>query len=276
MMEKISLGYSPCPNDTFIFYALAHKKIEMDVEFSQILRDVETLNKMAFNKELDVTKASFNAFGFLREDYCLLHSGSALGRGCGPLIVAKEKIQYTELSRKSIAIPGKMTTAYLLLRLFNPEIKNIVEMPFDRIMNAVSLGTVDAGLIIHESRFTYPSYNLVKLVDLGEWWEEETGLPIPLGGIFAKRKLGTAAIRKIDRFIKKSIDYAYRNPGQAREYIKNNAQELDDDVIDQHIRLYVNDYTLEIGDGVIAVEKLLKTAGELNLIPHSDKPVFID
>ncbi len=275
-MEKISLGFSPCPNDTFIFYALAHKKIEMDVEFFEILRDVETLNKMAFNKELDVTKASFHAFGFFREDYCLLHSGSALGRGCGPLIVAKKKIQYAELSRKSIAIPGKMTTAYLLLRLFNPEIKNIVEMPFDRIMNAVSLGTVDAGLIIHESRFTYPSYNLVKLVDLGEWWEEETGLPIPLGGIFAKRKLGAAAIRKIDSLIKKSIEYAYRNPEEAREYIKSNAQELEDDVINQHIRLYVNDYTLEIGDGVAAVEKLLKTAEELHLIPHSDKPVFID
>ncbi len=274
-MEKISLGFSPCPNDTFIFYALANKKLKTDIEFSEILRDVETLNKMAFNKELDVTKASFHAFGFIRDDYCLLHSGSALGRGCGPLIVAKKKIQYAELSRKSIAIPGKMTTAYLLLRLFNPEIKNIVEMPFDRIMNAVSLGAVDAGLIIHESRFTYPSYNLVKLIDLGEWWEEETGLPIPLGGIFAKRKLG-AAIRKIDSLIKKSIEYAYRNPEEAREYIKNNAQELDDDVIDQHIRLYVNDYTLDIGDGVAAVEKLLKTAEELQLIPHSDKPVFSD
>jgi 1,4-dihydroxy-6-naphthoate synthase len=275
-MGKISLGFSPCPNDTFIFYVLAHKKIEMDVEFFEILRDVETLNRMAFHNELDVTKASFHAFGFLREDYCLLHSGSALGRGCGPLIVAKKKIQYAELSRKSIAIPGKMTTAYLLLQLFNPEIKNIVEMPFDRIMNAVSLGTVDAGLIIHESRFTYPSYNLVKLVDLGEWWEEETGLPIPLGGIFAKRKLGAAAIRKIDSLIKKSIGYAYRNPEETREYIKSNAQELDDDVIDQHIRLYVNDYTLEIGDGVAAVEKLLRCAEKSGLIPHSDKPVFID
>ncbi|MCZ7406055.1 MAG: hypothetical protein O8C67_14155, partial [Candidatus Methanoperedens sp.] len=141
---------------------------------------------------------------------------------------------------------------------------------------AVSLGTVDAGLIIHESRFTYPSYNLVKLVDLGEWWEEETGLPIPLGGIFAKRKLGAAAIRKIDSLIKKSIEYAYRNPEEAREYIKSNAQELEDDVIDQHIRLYVNDYTLEIGDGVAAVEKLLRCAEESGLIPHSAKLVFID
>ncbi|MCZ7373195.1 MAG: 1,4-dihydroxy-6-naphthoate synthase, partial [Candidatus Methanoperedens sp.] len=188
-MKNISLGYSPCPNDAFIFYALVHKKVVGEMEFSEILRDVETLNEMALSKKLEVTKASFHAFGFFREDYCLLHSGSALGKGCGPLIVAKKKMRISDLSGKTIAIPGKMTTAYLLLRLFAPYIKKIVEMPFDRIMNAVSLGTVDAGLIIHEGRFTYPAYDLVKLIDLGEWWEEETGLPTPLGGILAKREL---------------------------------------------------------------------------------------
>lgn len=275
-MKKISLGYSPCPNDTFIFYALAHKKLKGDVDFSEILRDVETLNRMALHKELDITKASFHAFGFLREDYCLLHSGSALGRGCGPLIVAKAPLKSSDLARSKIAIPGKMTTAYLLLKLFAPEIKNVVEMPFDRIMNAVSLGTVDAGLLIHEGRFTYPKYNLVKLADLGEWWEDETGLPIPLGGILAKRELGEAVIRKVDRLIKKSIDYAFQNPAQTRDYIKSNAQELDDEVIDQHIQLYVNDYTLDIGNGITAIEKLLKTAEELQLIPHSDNRLFID
>ena len=273
---KLSLGYSPCPNDTFIFYALAHKKLKGELEFSEILRDVETLNRMALRKELDVTKASFHAFGFLREDYCLLHSGSALGRGCGPLIVAKAPIEISDLARLRIAIPGKMTTAYLLLQLFAPGIKNIVEMPFERIMNAVSLGTVDAGLIIHEGRFTYPKYNLVKLIDLGEWWGEETGLPIPLGGILAKRELGADMIRKIDALVKESVEYAFQNRAQTREYIKNNAQELQDEVIDQHIQLYMNDYTLDIGDGITAIEKLLKTAEELNLVPHSDKPVFID
>ncbi len=273
---KLSLGYSPCPNDTFIFYALAHKKLKGELEFSEILRDVETLNRMALRKELDVTKASFHAFGFLREDYCLLHSGSALGRGCGPLIVAKAPVKISELASLRIAIPGKMTTAYLLLQLFAPAIKNIVEMPFERIMNAVSLGTVDAGLIIHEGRFTYPKYNLVKLIDLGEWWEEETGLPIPLGGILAKRELGAGIIKEVDRFIKSSIEYAFKHPAHAREYIKSNAQELEDEVIEQHIQLYVNDYTLDTGDGIIAIEKLLKIAEELNLIPHSDKPVFID
>jgi 1,4-dihydroxy-6-naphthoate synthase len=272
---KLSIGYSPCPNDTFIFYALAHKKLG-EMEFSEMLRDVETLNRMALNRELDVTKASFHAFGFLREDYCLLHSGSALGRGCGPLIVAKKPMRESEFGKKKIAIPGKMTTAYLLLQLFAPDMKNIVEMPFDRIMNSVSLGTVDAGLIIHEGRFTYPKYNLVKLVDLGEWWEEETGLPIPLGGILAKRELGAAVIRKVDNLIKKSIEYAFQNSAQTREYIKSNAQELDDEVIDQHIKLYVNDYTLGIGEGVKAVEELLKNAEELQLIPHSDNRLFID
>jgi 1,4-dihydroxy-6-naphthoate synthase len=275
-MKNLSLGYSPCPNDTFIFYALVHKKIKGDIAFSERLEDVETLNLMASRKELDVTKASFNAFGHLREDYCLLRSGSALGEGCGPLIVARKPIKLSELAGKKIAIPGKMTTAHLLMQLFDPDIRNIVEMPFDRIMNAVSLGTVDAGLIIHEGRFTYPVHNLIKLADLGEWWEEETRLPLPLGCILAKRELGRGVIRQIDKLLKKSIEYAYKNREATRGYIKQHAQELNDEVIEQHIRLYVNDCTLDIGKGIEAVEKLLKTAEELNLIPRSSRPIFID
>jgi 1,4-dihydroxy-6-naphthoate synthase len=275
-MKKLSLGYSPCPNDTFIFYALAHKKVRGSVEFSETLRDVETLNRMARRSELDVTKVSFNAFGHLREDYCLLRSGSALGRGCGPLIVAKKKINDPELPEKTIAIPGKMTTAYLLLQLFNSGITKVVEMPFDRIMNAVSLGIVDAGLIIHEGRFTFPAYDLVQLVDLGEWWERETGLPIPLGGIVAKRELGADVINEVDRLLRKSVEYAFANRSMTRGYVREHAQELDDEVIDQHIGLYVNDYTLDIGDGVEAVEELIKRAENLNLFPHSEKPLFYD
>ncbi|NJD53589.1 MAG: 1,4-dihydroxy-6-naphthoate synthase [Candidatus Methanoperedens sp.] len=273
---KISTGYSPCPNDTFIFYAMTHNKLSPDLEFSETLKDVETLNRLALQKVFDVTKASFHGFGFLRDDYCLLHSGSALGRGCGPLIVARNGTGQQELSSKKIAIPGKMTTAYLLLQLFAPDAKNIVEMPFDRIMNAVSMGAVDAGLIIHESRFTYPRYNLVKVMDLGEWWENETGLPIPLGGILARRDLGATVIGKIDGLIRQSLEYAIRNPEETVKYIKKNAQELDDDVIEQHIRLYVNDYTRDLGDGIAAVEKLLKTAEDLKLIPHSEKTIFVD
>jgi 1,4-dihydroxy-6-naphthoate synthase len=275
-MKKLSLGYSPCPNDTFIFYALAHKKVRGSVEFSETLRDVETLNRMARRSELDVTKVSFNAFGHLREDYCLLRSGSALGRGCGPLIVAKKKINDPELPEKTIAIPGKMTTAYLLLQLFDSGIKKVVEMPFDRIMNAVSLGIVDAGLIIHEGRFTFPAYDLVQLVDLGEWWERKTGLPIPLGGIVAKRELGADVINEVDRLLRKSVEYAFANRSMTRGYIKEHAQELDDEVIDQHIGLYVNDYTLDIGDGVAAVEELLKRSEELHLVTISEKQIFID
>jgi len=275
-MKKFSLGYSPCPNDTFIFYALTHHKLTCEIQFKETLKDVENLNRRALQKEFDVTKASFHGFGFLRGEYCLLHSGSALGRGCGPLIVARGKIKQNDLDTKKIAIPGKMTTAYLLLRLFAPGANNIVEMPFDRIMNAVSMGVVDAGLIIHESRFTFHQYGLVKLIDLGDWWEKETGLPIPLGGILAKRDMGLPVIRRIDELIKQSIVYAFKYPDQTREYIKKNAQELDDEVIDRHIKLYVNDYTLDIGDGINAVEKLLGTAEKLNIIPHSEKPIFVD
>ncbi len=275
-MNKLSLGYSPCPNDTFIFYALVHKKVRGSVEFSETIKDVETLNRMALRGELDVTKISFNAFCHLREDYCLLHSGSALGKGCGPLIVAKDRINIADLAGKKIAIPGKMTTAYLLLQLFDPDIRNVVEMPFDRIMNAVSLGTVDAGLIIHEGRFTYPKYGLVEIVDMGEWWERETGLPIPLGGIVGKRSLGADVINEVDRMLRKSVEFAFANRSRMRGYIKKNAQELDDEVIDQHIGLYVNDFTLEIGDGTAAVEELLIRAEELHLVPHSEKHIFID
>ncbi len=273
-MRKLSLGYSPCPNDTFIFYALVHKNVRGSVEFSETLKDVETLNSMALRGELDVTKVSFNAFCHLREDYCLLHSGSALGSGCGPLIVAKDRINTADLAGKKIAIPGKMTTAYLLLQLFDPDIRNVVEMPFDLIMNAVSLGTVDAGLVIHEGRFTYPKYGLLELVDLGEWWEEKTGLAIPLGGIVAKRSLGADVINEVDRMLKKSVEFAFANRSMTRSYIKEHAQELDDEVIDEHIGLYVNDYTLEIGEGAAAVDELLKRAKNLSIIPHSDKPLY--
>jgi 1,4-dihydroxy-6-naphthoate synthase len=275
-MKKLLIGYSPCPNDTFIFYALVHKKVKGFVEFSEILKDVEALNRMALLKELDVSKVSYHALGFLREEYCLLHSGSAIGKGCGPLIVAKKPIETSNLAGKTIAVPGKMTTANLLLQMFNPDIKKIVEMPFDTIMNAVSLGTVDAGLIIHEGRFTYPAYNLFQVIDLGDWWEKETGFPIPLGGIIAKRDLGARSINQIDALLKKSIEYSFQNRELSRDYIRIHSQELDNHVIDQHIDLYVNDYTLDIKDGIEAVEKLLKTADELNLIPHSDKPLFID
>lgn len=257
-MKTISLGYSPCPNDTFIFYALVHGKIDADdLKFKEILLDVEALNKKALEGELDITKVSYSAFGNLREEYCLLRSGGALGRGCGPLVVSKTNYRMKDLKGKRIAIPGELTTAYLLLQLYDPDLKkNIKVMPFNMIMDAVKKGGVDAGLIIHESRFTYPSYGLRKVIDLGEWWEKETGLPIPLGCIIAKRSLGSELISKTDNLIKASILYSMAHKKESMEYIKNHSQEIEDAVIEAHINLYVNDYSIDIGEeGINAVKK---------------------
>ena len=223
---------------------------------------------MAVKGELDITKASYNAFGNLREDYCLLRSGGALGRGCGPLVVASKECEMKDLKGKTIAIPGELTTAYLLLQLYDPDFRsNVKAMPFHEIMGAVKGGQADAGLIIHEGRFTYSSYGLKKIIDLGEWWEEETGLPIPLGCIIAKRSLGIELIEKLERLIKESVLYAMSLRDEPVKYIKEHSQELDDSVIDEHIKLYVNDYSIDIGDdGIRAVRKLLDMAEERGII----------
>jgi 1,4-dihydroxy-6-naphthoate synthase len=278
-MKTLSLGYSPCPNDTFIFYALVHGKIDTgDLKFNEILLDVETLNLMALKGKLDITKVSYNAFGNLRDDYCLLRSGGALGRGCGPLVVASKECEMKDLKGKTIAIPGELTTAYLLLQLYDPDFRsNVKAMPFHEIMGAVKEGKADAGLIIHEGRFTYSSYGLKKIMDLGEWWEEETGLPIPLGCIIAKRSLGIELIEKLERLIRESVLYAMSRPEMLGvKYIKEHSQELDDSVIDEHIKLYVNEYSIDIGDdGIRAVRKLLDMAEERGIIKKSSKPLFV-
>ncbi|MEW6600420.1 MAG: 1,4-dihydroxy-6-naphthoate synthase, partial [Nitrospirota bacterium] len=210
-MKTLSLGYSPCPNDTFIFYAMVHGKIDTEgLLFSEFLMDVETLNRKALDAELDVTKISYAAYGLLRKNYTLLRSGGALGRGCGPLVVTKNDHTMRDLRKKRIAIPGRLTTAYLLLQLFDPAfgspvsdtrtpVPSIIEMPFHKIMDAVARDEVDAGLIIHESRFTYHSYGLKQLIDLGEWWENTTRLPIPLGCIVAKNALGNKWCNKVEK-----------------------------------------------------------------------------
>jgi len=262
-VREISLGFSPCPNDTFIFYALANRKItNPHFRFREVLLDVETLNHRAFNEDLDVTKVSFHAFGHLRDRYRLLSSGSALGRGCGPLIITRSGNSIEDLRGKPIAIPGRLTTAFLLLMLYDASLsENVIPMPFDRIPHAVKEGDVDGGLIIHESRFTYADYGLVKLRDLGDWWEEETGLPIPLGCIIARRRLGEGVIKTVEGLIRESIEYAFSHRDETKSYVKAHAQELDDMVIEQHIGLYVNDYSLDLGiEGMRAVEELLKRA----------------
>ena len=280
-MKSLTLGYSPCPNDTFIFYALIHDKIDTkNLKFKETLLDVETLNQKALHTELDLTKISYHAFGHMRKNYCLLRAGGALGRGCGPLVIAKNEYAMEELRGKKIAIPGKLTTAYLLLQLYNPDFRlqtsDLLEMPFDKIIDAVAKEEVDAGLIIHESRFTYPSYGLKQIIDLGEWWEKQTGHPIPLGGIIAKRSLGEGLNKKINKTIKSSIEYAFSNRSEPMDYIKKHSQELSDEVINQHINLYVNNYSLDVGqDGEKAVIALLSRAEEAGIIPKVKQEIFI-
>jgi 1,4-dihydroxy-6-naphthoate synthase len=276
-MRELSLGYSPCPNDTFIFYALVHGKLRpADFMFREMLEDVETLNRMAERSQLDITKVSYHAFGHLRETYCLLRSGGALGKGCGPLVVAREQVAISDLKNRTIAIPGKMTTAYLLLQIFDPVFRdNIVVMPFHHIIDAVRNRQCDAGLIIHESRFTYEQAGLKQVIDLGAWWEEETGLPIPLGAILARRDLGHKIIKTVEGMIRESLTYAFSHRSEPKAYIKKHSQELSDDVIDQHINLYVNNYTLDIGeDGIRAVEELFRQAEKENILSEPDIPLF--
>lgn len=286
-MKPLSLGYSPCPNDTFIFYALVHGLIDTHgLQFNETLLDVETLNKKALNAALDITKVSYAAFGRLRDNYTLLRSGGALGRGCGPLVVAKEEYSMSNLKGKKIAVPGMMTTAFLLLQLYYSSVSSqpsavsaqhsdLKVLPFNEIMSSVARGDTDAGLIIHESRFTYPLYGLKKILDLGEWWESETGLPIPLGGIIARRSLGAKLIRQIDNMLKQSVQYAFQHRPETMSYIKKHSQELSDEVINQHIDLYVNDFSEDVGnEGEEAIRQLLSRDEGLGIIPQSKATLF--
>ncbi len=279
-MKTLKLGYSPCPNDTFIFYAMVHGKIETgDLNFNEILLDVEDLNRKALNTELDLSKISYNVYGRVSREYIFLRSGGALGRGCGPLLIAKERYSIDELKGKKIAVPGIHTTAYLLLQLLNPSLvrqSSIHPMPFNEIIKSVSNGAVDAGLIIHESRFTYASHGLSKIVDLGEWWEGETGLPIPLGGIIARRSFGNVLTGKINTILRSSIDYASSNRSEPMAYIQQHSQELSPDIINQHINLYVNEYSFDIGDdGEKAAIELLMRAADAGIIQKVKGSIFI-
>ncbi len=278
MNQTLTIGYSPCPNDTFIFYALIHGKVRVPgIEFREQLEDVETLNRMALDVSLDITKISYHALGHLRETYALLRSGGALGRGCGPLIVAKTGTRLSDLARGVIAVPGTLTTAYLLLRLFDPSITNITVLTFDRIMAAVSRGEATAGLIIHESRFTYPLYKLEQLLDLGEWWEKRAGLPIPLGAILGKRSLGRETLLKVEAGIRESLHYANTHPDEVLAYCKQHSQEMDETVMKSHIDLYVNDFSLDLGkEGLTAVHRLFAEAEARGVFPRSDKPLLAE
>jgi 1,4-dihydroxy-6-naphthoate synthase len=276
-MQNLTLGYSPCPNDTFIFYPLVHGLVgSPDISFSERLEDVETLNRLALRGELDITKISCHLLGFIRKDYCLLRSGGALGRGCGPLVVSRRFTRMGELKGRRIAVPGRYTTAYLLLRLFDPELDNIIFLPFHEIMGAVANGDADAGVIIHESRFTFSDHGLTKLLDLGDWWENETGHPIPLGGIVAKRSLGAETVTILERMLRASVVYAFAHPGAADAYIRAHSQEMSDEVCAAHIELYVNRFSLDLGnEGEAAVTTLLSRAEAAGLVPTSPESIFL-
>jgi len=275
--QRMSIGISPCPNDTFIFYGLLNGKVKAEgIVFDHVFEDVETLNKMAVHGKLDITKISFHALGYVMDEYALLRTGGALGKGCGPLIVAREKRPVASLKGRSIAVPGGYTTAFLLLKLFDPLLANeAVPMPFHEIMGAVRDGTVEAGVIIHEGRFTYPLYDLVEIMDLGQWWEDTTSCPIPLGAIVARRRFGGRAIRTIEAAIRQSILYAHEHGEETMSFIRSHAQEMDSDVINRHIGLYVNEFSEDLGtEGIKAVETLFRMADEKGVFGRLHKPLF--
>ena len=258
---KLTLGFSPCPNDTFIFDALVNQKIDTKgLEFEVKLEDVQTLNEWAKEGKLDITKMSYGVLPKISKDYIILNSGSALGKGVGPLLVSRNDITgiETPLSELTIAIPGADTTAHLLFTHAFPSARNKKFMAFNQIEDAVLSAAVDAGVIIHENRFTYQDKGLIKVVDLGDYWEKKTGHPLPLGGIAAKRNLPISIIKQVDEFIKESLHFAFSNYPALPAYVTQHAQEMDEKVMRQHIDLYVNDFSISLGDyGKDAIKKLL-------------------
>lgn len=279
---KLSLGYSPCPNDCFIFDALVHKKIDTEgLDFEVLLGDVETLNRKALKEELDITKLSFHAYAYVLDKYILLRAGSALGFNCGPLLVrrAKQEAKGPELSVENmkVAIPGKMTTANFLLSLAFPKLKNKVEYVFSEIEDAVLNSEVDAGLLIHENRFTYEQKGLKKIMDLGEYWDALIHAPIPLGGIVIKRDMDKDLQQKVNRLIRKSVEFAFANPESSMPYVKAHAQEMSEEVMKKHIALYVNDFSVDLGEtGTSAVKLMFAKARELGLFDFKDTTLIID
>jgi 1,4-dihydroxy-6-naphthoate synthase len=277
MDKKLKLAYSTCPNDTFIFYAIAHNVIDCGgLKFEIKLADVETLNQHARAGVYDISKLSFAAIGQLIEKYALLRTGAAIGRGCGPLLVARSGFDIKQLSSINIAVPGIWTTACMLLGLYLSEKPKTVSMPFDQIMPAIQKGEYECGVIIHEGRFTYAEYGLVSIADLGKWWEEKTSLPVPLGGIAIRRDVTSLVAEKIEELIRSSVKYSFNHRGKADNYIKKHAQEMSLEVIRQHINLYVNDFTFDIGqEGEAAVKNLFAMAGKKGILPISNIPLFI-
>ena len=278
---KYTLGFSPCPNDTFIFDALANKKIDTHgIDFDIVLEDVQTLNSWALQGKLDFSKISYGVLPLITNNYVLLNSGGALGKGVGPLLITKSmgNEQWT-MDNKVIAIPGENTTAHLLFSLAYPNTKNKKFLIFNQIENAVLNKEVDCGVIIHENRFTYQNKGLHKIIDLGEYWEQTTKLPIPLGGIVAHKKINNVISKQVDALIKQSVEYAFANHRhQLTNYVKQHSQEMSEAVMQQHIDLYVNNYSINLGEeGKKAVLKLIEIFNQLNKsILNSTNNLFLE
>lgn len=281
---ELTLGFSPCPNDTFIFDALIHGKIDTEgLSFNVFFDDVETLNQKALRGELDITKLSFHAFAYVAGQYALLDAGSALGFGVGPLLICKkenirriENELKTENCQLKIAIPGKYTTANFLLGVAYPQLTNKQEMVFSEIEDALLNDKIDLGLIIHENRFTYRSKGLYKVMDLGTYWEEFSGCAIPLGGIVVNRKLPVEIQQKVNRLVRKSVEFAFANPKSGIDFIRHHAQAMDEAVMYQHIELYVNQYSADLGtEGRKAIDTLFDIATKNGIIPPIKENLYV-
>ena len=277
-MEELTVGFSTCPNDTFMFQAMIHGGVDQKgYSFHPILKDIFHLNQMAMKEELDIIKVSYNTFGHLTEKYQLLDSGSALGHNCGPLLISRDPLSIEEIIEQDlpIGIPGKNTTANLLLGYYAPQLQNRKEYIFHEIMPAITNREVAAGVIIHENRFTYQDHGLRLIQDLGEYWEGKTQLPIPLGAILARKSLGEETISQISSLLRDSIQFAFDHPTKVMDYVSMHAQEMDEEVMKSHIDLYVNEYSLSLGEkGRDAIHELIKTGIEMDLYPYKEVPKF--
>ena len=276
-MIKLTLGFSPCPNDTFIFDAMVHGRIDTEgLEFDYFLADVEELNRKAFAASVDITKMSYHAYAYAAQNYLILDSGSALGHRNGPLLISKRLMKPSELVNARIAIPGKYTTANLLFSIAWPEAKNKTEYLFSDIEEALIKEEVDAGLIIHETRFTYQKKGLKKIADMGEYWEKLTGLPIPLGAIVINRKVPEDIALKVNRVLRRSLEYAYKDSFASYDFVSGNAKEMDSTVMNNHIKLFVNEFTITLGKkGREAINHLFSVAGEKSVLPSLPEKIFL-
>lgn len=274
---KLTLGFSPCPNDTFIFDAMVHGRIDTEgLEFDYFLSDVEELNRKAFAAEVDITKMSFHAYAYVADNYLILDAGSAIGHRNGPLLISKRYIDPSELKEVRIAIPGKYTTANLLFSIAWPDALNKTEFLFSEVENALLSDKADVGLIIHETRFTYSRKGLVKIADMGEYWEKLTGLPIPLGTIVINKRIPEEIARKVNRIIRRSLEYAYIDSFASYDFVSGNAREMDSTVMNNHIKLYVNEFTIDLGKkGKKAINELYRISVQKGVIPAMPGKIFL-